>query len=54
MNAIVRPALVSFVVLTALTGIAYPLLVTGISQVAFADQAAGSLLQRDGKPSARR
>ena len=49
MNAIVRPALVLFVVLTALTGIAYPLLVTGISQVAFADQAAGSLLQRDGK-----
>jgi K+-transporting ATPase ATPase C chain len=50
MNAIVRPALVTFVVLTALTGIAYPLLVTGVSQVAFPDLAAGSLIQRDGKP----
>jgi K+-transporting ATPase ATPase C chain len=50
MNAIVRPALVTFAVLTALTGIAYPLLVTGVAQLAFADQAAGSLILRDGKP----
>jgi potassium-transporting ATPase KdpC subunit len=50
MNTIVRPALVSFVVLTALTGIAYPLVVTGIGQVAFPDQAAGSLILREGKP----
>lgn len=50
MNSIVRPALVVFAVLTALTGIAYPLLVTGIGQVAFPDQAAGSLILRDGKP----
>ena len=40
MNTIVRPALVTFAVLTALTGIAYPLVVTGIGQVAFPDQAA--------------
>lgn len=50
MNSIVRPALVSFAVLTALTGIAYPLVVTGIGQVAFPDQATGSLILRDGKP----
>jgi potassium-transporting ATPase KdpC subunit len=50
MTSIVRPALVTFAVLTALTGVAYPLVVTGIGQVAFADQAAGSLIVRDGKP----
>ena len=49
MNSIVRPALVMFAVLTALTGVAYPLVVTGIGQVAFPDQAAGSLITRDGK-----
>jgi potassium-transporting ATPase KdpC subunit len=49
MNPIVRPALVLFAVLTALTGAVYPLVVTGISQAAFADQAAGSLIVRDGK-----
>jgi K+-transporting ATPase ATPase C chain len=50
MNAIVRPALVLFAVLTALTGLVYPLVVTGIGQVAFPEQAAGSLVLRDGKP----
>jgi K+-transporting ATPase ATPase C chain len=50
MNTIVRPALVIFAVLTALTGVVYPLAVTGIGQVAFAEQAAGSLIVRDGKP----
>ena len=50
MNSIVRPALVTFVLLTAVTGIAYPLVVTGIAQVAFPGQAAGSLIVRDGKP----
>jgi potassium-transporting ATPase KdpC subunit len=50
MNAIVRPALVCFVMLSALTGIAYPLVVTGIGQALFADEAAGSLIVRDGKP----
>jgi len=49
MNTIVRPALVLFAVLTALTGAVYPLVVTGIGQAAFADQAAGSLVLRDGK-----
>lgn len=44
-----RPALVSFLALTALTGLAYPLLVTGVARVAFPRQAGGSLLLRDGK-----
>jgi K+-transporting ATPase ATPase C chain len=49
MNSIVRPALVLFAVLTALTGAVYPLVVTGIGQAAFPAQAAGSLIVRDGK-----
>ena len=50
MTSIVRPALVIFAVLTVLTGVAYPLVVTGIGQVALPEQAAGSLILRDGKP----
>ena len=49
MAAMLRPALVVFVLLTALTGIAYPLLVTGVAQVAFPEQANGSLVVRDGR-----
>ena len=49
MNAIARPALVCFAFLTALTGIAYPLVVTGIAQSAFPAQAGGSLIVRDGR-----
>jgi K+-transporting ATPase ATPase C chain len=40
-----RPALVSFLLLTAITGVIYPLLVTGVGQVAFADAANGSLIR---------
>jgi K+-transporting ATPase ATPase C chain len=46
----IRPAVVSFLLLTLLTGIAYPLLVTGVSQVAMPDKANGSLIMKDGKP----
>jgi len=40
-----RPALVVFGLLTLLTGIAYPLVVTGIGQAAFHDQVNGSIVQ---------
>jgi len=45
----IRPAVTLFVLLTAITGIVYPLAVTGVARLAFADQAAGSLLLKDGK-----
>lgn len=46
----IRPAIVSFLLLTLLTGIAYPLLVTGVSQAVMADKANGSMIMKDGKP----
>jgi K+-transporting ATPase ATPase C chain len=49
-NSIVRPALTLLVLMTVITGIAYPLLVTGVVEVLFPRQAAGSLILRDGKP----
>ena len=39
-----RPALIALILFTALTGFAYPLAITGVSQLAFPDQANGSLL----------
>jgi len=50
MRSLIRPALVLFVFFTVLTGFLYPLVITGISQVAFAHAASGSVLSRDGKP----
>jgi potassium-transporting ATPase KdpC subunit len=44
-----RPAIVMLLGLTLVTGVAYPLLVTGIAQAAFAREANGSLIVRDGK-----
>ncbi|MGE0107731.1 MAG: potassium-transporting ATPase subunit KdpC [Thiomonas sp.] len=49
MKTLLRPALTLFVLLTLLTGVFYPLVVTGIGKLAFADAAAGSLIYRDGK-----
>ena len=43
------PALLMFVALTVLLGIVYPLVVTGIAQVAFSDKADGSLVRRGGR-----
>jgi len=50
MTHLLRPALSLFVVLTVVTGIAYPFAVTGIGKTVFPDQAAGSLIVKEGKP----
>lgn len=44
-----RPAVVILVLMTLLTGVLYPLLVTGVAQGLFRHQANGSLIERDGK-----
>jgi K+-transporting ATPase ATPase C chain len=46
----IRAAFVSLFALTVITGIAYPLLVTGVAQAAFPHQANGSLIYKDGHP----
>lgn len=50
MKTLIRPAVTLFVLLSAVTGIVYPLAVTGIGQAVFPDAAAGSLILKDGKP----
>ncbi len=45
----IRPVLVILLVLTAVTGLAYPLAVTGAAQALFPRQAAGSLIERNGQ-----
>jgi potassium-transporting ATPase KdpC subunit len=50
MRSLIRPAVVLMVFFTVLTGIIYPLIVTGIAQAAFGHAAAGSIVSRGGKP----
>lgn len=49
MNTLVRPALSIFLMLTLVTGVAYPLLVTVIGNAAFSHQTNGSLIMQDDK-----
>ena len=49
MKTQLRPAIVMFSLLTVMVGVLYPLAVTGIGKLAFADQAAGSLVTHAGK-----
>ncbi len=49
MRALLRPALISFLVLALLTGIIYPLVMTGLAQLIFPYQANGSLIVKSGK-----
>ena len=46
----IRPAIVSLVLLTAITGVVYPALVTAIGELVFSHQANGSLIVKEGKP----
>ncbi len=50
MNSLLRPAIRLLIVLTLITGVAYPLVVTGIAQLLFARTANGSVIERNGKP----
>jgi K+-transporting ATPase c subunit len=49
MSVLLRPLLVLFVLLTVLTGLVYPWVVTGIGKLAFPNQVSGSLVTRDGR-----
>ncbi|XUW87426.1 potassium-transporting ATPase subunit KdpC [Burkholderia sp. M6-3] len=49
MKNLLRPLIVLFAVLSAVTGLAYPALITAVGQTLFHDEANGSLIEQDGK-----
>src|SRR6185312_8564392 len=49
-HPVLRPAITLLIVLTVITGIPYPLAVTGVARALFPAQAAGSLIAKDGEP----
>jgi K+-transporting ATPase ATPase C chain len=49
MKTLLRPALVTFALLTVVTGVVYPLVVTGAARALFPHQATGSLIEQGGK-----
>jgi K+-transporting ATPase ATPase C chain len=51
MLKLLRQTLASFILLTLLTGLIYPLAITGAAKVLFPNQAEGSLIDKDGKPT---
>jgi K+-transporting ATPase ATPase C chain len=53
MTTHIRAALLSLIVLTVLTGVLYPLAVTGVAQLLFPRQANGSLIMKEGGPNGR-
>jgi K+-transporting ATPase ATPase C chain len=50
MTKIIRQSIAMLALMTALTGIAYPIVVTSIAQLVFPRTANGSVIERDGKP----
>jgi potassium-transporting ATPase KdpC subunit len=50
MSRLLRNSLMMLLVMTIITGVAYPLLVTGLSQLLFPSQANGSLIAKNGQP----
>jgi potassium-transporting ATPase KdpC subunit len=50
MSRLIRNAVSMLLVMTAITGLVYPLAATGVAQVLFPHQANGSLIEKDGKP----